>query len=117
MKANQSVRSIEPTTFHEFRKDQTAMWNLLIEGVFAIIIVYASMNIGSFINGTIGDSLYKTYPTTATARSPIQNQSVWALRNLSTGFTTNVGMVNVTAQIALIIIPLMMVMFVRKLAG
>lgn len=114
MKANQKSILHEPTSFSELRKDEKAMWELLIAGVFAIIIVYASLNIGAFINGTIGSSLYKTYPTAAGSRNPIENQSVWALRNLSTGFTTNVGMVNIACQIAVITLPLMMVMFIRK---
>jgi hypothetical protein len=116
MKANNKAKFNEPGSFKEFRQEQSGMWNLLVEGVFAVIIIYATMNIGSFINGTIGDSLYDTYPAAA-SRSVIQNYSVASLENLSSGFSTNVGMVNVVAQIALIIIPLMMVMFIRKMAG
>lgn len=91
------------------------MWELLITGVFAIIIVYAAANIGGYINGVVGDSLYDTYPAAAGDRSEIQNNSIAGLENLSSGFTTNIEFINITAQIALIILPLMFVMFIRKL--
>lgn len=96
-------------------KNNKAMWELLITGVFAIIIVYAAANIGGYINGVVGDSLYDTYPAAATDRSAIQNNSVSGLENLSSGFTTNIEFINITAQIALIILPLMFVMFIRKM--
>lgn len=108
MKANQKFRNITG--------NQNAMWALLIEGVFAIIIAYAALSIGGFINGTIGNSLYGTLPSAATSRNTFQNQTYWGLLNASKGYTTNVGMINIAAQIAIITIPLMMVMFIRKMA-
>jgi len=100
----------------DFKSNKYAMWDLLITGVFAIIIVYAAANIGGFINGTIGNQLYDTYPATAAERSTMENDSIAGLENLSSGFTTNIRMINITAQIAIIVLPLMFVMFIKKLA-
>lgn len=56
MKANQKIRECN-------EDDDALIFELLIGAVFALVIGYAGMNIGVFINGNIGDSLSSTLPS------------------------------------------------------
>lgn len=107
MKANQKFRGIEAD-------DDAVIFELLIGAVFALIIGYAAMNIGVFINGTVANSLISTYPTTLTSRTAIQNSSVKNLQNLTGDLSSNTKMVSTAYLITIITLPLMAVVMIRK---
>ncbi|MBE3095356.1 MAG: hypothetical protein IMZ52_10030 [Actinobacteria bacterium] len=97
------------------RKDQKAIvFELLIAGAMAIIMLFALMNIGAFINGTVSDSLTDTFPAAA-SRSELQNRSVSALENISTGFDSTINIMVIAAIITVITIPLAAVVAIKQL--
>lgn len=107
MKANQFV--------NEFVKaDDALIFELLTGAVFALIIGYAAMNIGVFINGTVGNALVATYPTTLTSRTAMQNSSVKNLQNLTGDLSSNTKMVSTAYLITIITLPLMAVVMIKK---
>ena len=107
MKANQKYKS--------FVKDEDAlMFNLLLTAGITIIIFFALMNIGTFINGTIGSSLISSYPT-ATSRTDLQNMTVNSLENITASYDDALDIMSVTAIIMVITLPLAAIVGVKKL--
>jgi len=118
MKANRKASNLT-------KEDDALIFELLIGAVFALIIGYAAMNIGVFINGTVADSLVATYPANhpanytglgeaATWRSPLQNDSVDILEDLSDDLSANTNMVSTAYLITIITLPLMAVIMIKK---
>lgn len=107
MKANQKIRDIKAD-------DDAIIFELLIGAVFALIIGYAAMNIGVFINGTIASSLIASYPATATSRTHLQNNSILQLTNMSVDLGTNTKMISTAYLITIITLPLMAVVMIKK---
>ena len=98
---------------------------MLIAAVFAVIIGYAAMNIGIFINGTVSDKLVATYPANhpanytgageaATWRTQIQNATFDNLKNNSMDLSTNSKMIGTAFLITIITLPLMAVVLIKK---
>jgi hypothetical protein len=97
------------------RKDQKAIvFELLIAGAMAVVIFFALMNVGAFINGTISDSLTDTYPA-AGSRTALQNRSLAQLDNVSAGFDSTINIMVVAAIIVVITIPLAAVVAIKRL--
>ena len=91
----------------KLRKNEKAIvFELLMAGAMTIVILFALMNIGTFINGTIGDSL-----ADSTDDTDIEN----TLINVSTGYSTNIDIMVISAIITVITIPLAAVVAVRRL--
>lgn len=108
MKANQK--------FREFVEDDNGIvFEMLIGAVFALIIGYAAMVIGSYINGTIADSLIKSFPTAVTSRTAVQNMTFNNLKNLTGDYGSNSKMVSTAYLITIITLPLIAVVAVKKL--
>jgi len=90
-----------------FRNNQKALvFELLIAAAMAVVIFFALMNIGTYINGTIGESLEDTLPTN-TASGSI-NSDYWdnasgngtiAYRNTSLSSGCSVGEIKSTSGI------------------
>ena len=80
----------------------------------AVIMLYAIMFIGTYINGTVADELVNSYPT-ATSRSSLQNQTVNTLQNLTADYDDNTEIISVAAIITVLTIPLMAIVAVKKL--
>jgi hypothetical protein len=117
MKSNQATRGADPKPTWK----QKAMWEIMIAAVFAIVIVYASANIGAFINGTIANSLNTSLTIAPGGHVPtigdkIVNDTKKTIGNLSAGYTVNMNMVNIAAQIGIITLPLITVMYIRRVA-
>lgn len=87
---------------------------MLIGAVFAVVIGYAALNIGIFINGTVSNSLIATYPTAITARSRVQNGTFNNLVNNSNDLSQNTKMISTAFLITIITLPLMAVVMIKK---
>jgi hypothetical protein len=89
-----------------WRNDKAIVFELLIAGAMAVILFFALMNIGTYINGTIGNSLQGA-STTATLNN--------TLNNISNGYTSTISIMTVASIIVVITIPLAAVIAIRKL--
>ena len=97
------------------RKDQQAlMFNMLIGAGLAVIMLFAILNIGTYINGTISDSLVDTLPAAA-SRTTLENRTNSILENVSTSYEDVVDIVVIAAIITSITIPLAAVVAVKRL--
>ena len=109
MKANQSSKL-------DLRKDEQAlMFDMLVTAGITVVIFFALMNIGTYINGQIGSSLVDSYPETATDRTALQNDSISNLENISSDYSSVLDIMTVTAIIMVITLPLAAVIGIRRL--
>jgi hypothetical protein len=88
------------------KNERAIVFELLIAAAMAIVIFFALMNIGTYINGTISDSL-----SSSTTSTKIDN----TLANISDGYDDNVDIMIVAALITVITVPLAAVVAIRKL--
>lgn len=88
------------------KNKQGLVFELLVTGAMAIVIFFALLNIGSYINGTIGDNLHETTDDTDTQNTLI---------NISSGYSSNIDIMVIAAIITVITIPLAAVVAVRRL--
>jgi uncharacterized membrane protein len=96
-------------------KDQKAIvFELLIAGAMAVVMFFALMNIGAYINSVIGTSLTGTFPAAA-SRTQFQNLTVATLTNVTRGFSQTINILVVAAIIVVITIPLAAVVAIKKL--
>ena len=79
-----------------------------------VIILFALLNIGTYINGTISSELVESYGT-ATSRTTLENQTVNTLGNITSGYDNTVEIMVVAALITVITIPLMAVIAIKRL--
>ena len=97
------------------RKNQKALvFELLVAAAMAVVIFFALMNIGTYINGTVSDNLIDSYGT-ATSRTTFENKTVLLLNNISYGFDDNIDIMIIAAIITVITIPLAAVIAIRRL--
>jgi hypothetical protein len=100
----------------QLRKDQQAIvFELLIGAAMAVVIFFALMNIGTFINGTISESLEDTLPAAAVNRSALQNDTAANLATISQGFDDNIDIMVIAAIITVITVPLAAVISIKRL--
>lgn len=98
------------------RKDQKALvFELLIAAAMAVVIFFALMNIGTYINGTISGNLEDTLPAVATDRTALQNDTYDNLQAISIGFDDNIDIMVIAAIITVITIPLAAVIAIKRL--
>jgi len=88
------------------KNDKALVFELLIAAAMAIVIFFALMNIGTYINGTIGDSLADSTDDTS-----VEN----TLGNVSEGFGDTIDIMVIAALITVITVPLAAVVAVRRL--
>ena len=106
MKANNRSR--------ELVEDDRGMIQMLPTVGMAVIMLYAIMYIGTYINGTVGSQLIDSYPAAA-SRTDFQNKTVSTLQNLSGDYDDNTEIVSIAAIISVLTMPLMAVVAVKKL--
>lgn len=107
VRGNESMRKL--------RHDQRALlFDLLVAAGFAVIMLFAIMNIGTYINGTISSELVDSYGAAAT-RTTLENRTVNTLGNLSAAYDSNIEIVSVAAIITVITLPLAAVVAAKKL--
>ena len=95
----------------KFRSDDRAiLFQLLVGAAMAIIIFFAIMNIGTFINGTIAQELSDNLGTTTAFGSRGTNTLV----NLSGDYDNVVDSLAIAAVVMAITLPLAAVVAIRK---
>lgn len=93
--------------FRKLKQDQKAIvFELLIAGAMAIIMLFALLNIGTFINGTIGSELQDMSSSTSVDNT---------LTNISEGFDSTLNIMVIAAIITVITIPLAAVVAIKQL--
>lgn len=97
-----------------FSNKQALVFELLITAAMAVVIFFALMNIGTYINGTVSESLTDSYPAAA-SRTDLENMTVDQLENISDGFDDNIDIMIIAAIITVITIPLAAVVAIRRL--
>jgi hypothetical protein len=100
--------------FKEAKDDNKGMIQMLPTVAFAVVMLYAIMYIGTYMNGTIGSQLIDSYGTEAT-RTTFENKSVSTLSNLSADYDSNTEIVSVAAIITVLTIPLMAIVAIKRL--
>ena len=99
----------------KLRKNEKAIvFELLIAAAMAVVMFFALLNIGTYINGTISDQLEDSYPTAA-SRTQLENNSLASLGNLSTGFDDSIDIMLIAVIITVITIPLAAVIAIKRL--
>ena len=96
--------------FREIGADRNAIWDMIIGASFALIFIITALYIGTFIQGTVGGALIANAPS-GTLGTKMTN----TLYNLSGYWDTNVGMLNIALVITIITLPLMALVYVRKI--
>ena len=97
------------------KENKSALIQMLPVVGMAVIMLYAIMYIGTYMNGTIGSQLVESYPSELVERTAFQNKSVNTLENLSGDYDSNIEIISVAAIITVLTIPLMAVVAVKKL--
>jgi len=98
-----------------FRDDQRGMlFNMLLGAGMVVIILFALLNIGSYINGTISSQLVESYGA-ASSRTALQNRTVSTLENLTAGYDNVIDIVIISTIIMAITLPLAAVIAIKKL--
>jgi hypothetical protein len=91
----------------KLKQDERAIvFELLIGAAMAIVMFFALMNIGTYINGTIGDSLSEASDSTV-----IDN----TLENISEGYGNTLDIMVIAALITVITVPLAAVIAIKRL--
>lgn len=106
MKANRKFRNLA--------EEKSGLIQMLPTVGMAVIMLYAILYIGTYMNGTIGSQLITSYGADAT-RTTFENNSITTLNNLSADYDSNTEIVSVAAIITVLTIPLMAVVAVKKL--
>jgi len=102
--------------FEDFKQNQDGlMFDMLITAGITVVIFFALMNIGTFINGQIGSSLVDSYPATEADRTELENSTIGSLENISADYDSTLDIMTVTAIIMVITLPLAAVIGVRRL--
>ena len=106
MKANKKAKDLV--------NDDKGMIQMLPTVAFAVIMLFAIVYIGTYMNGTISSQLVDSYGT-ATSRTRLENASVNTLINLTGKYDSTLEIVVVAAIITVLTIPLMAVVAIKRL--
>ena len=85
---------------NQLAKNNNAMSNLLPIAL-AIVVGFALLFIGSFVNGEIRQSLEDSMPA-AGSRSKVQNSTLESQKNITTNFDSSVDIVQIVIIITLL---------------
>ena len=78
--------------------------------VFAVIISYVYLNVGTFMNGTIGRELSDSLD----GSTSIERAATSTMDNLSTNYDNNLDIIKVAITISVLLVPLMAIMTMRR---
>jgi hypothetical protein len=95
------------------REDETAFIEAIPGIVFAVVISYVYLNVGSYMNGTLGSELTDSFGASA-SRSSLENNSVNTMANLSDHFDDNVDIIKIAITISVLLVPIMTIMTLRR---
>ena len=90
--------------------DRALLFQLLIGAGMAIIIFFAIMNIGTFINGTIAQEMTDNLGTTTEFGARGTN----TLKNISNDYDNVIDSLSIAAVVMAITLPLAAVVAIRK---
>ena len=79
--------------------------------VFAVIISYVYLNIGTYMNGTIGSELSDSID----GSTSIERAATKTMDNLSSYFDSNLGIIKIAITISVLLVPLMAIMTMRRI--
>ena len=97
----------------DFRDDDTAFIEAIPGIVFAVVISYVYLNVGTYMNGVLGSELTDSFGT-ASSRSTLENNSVFTMENLSEHFDSNVNIIKIAITISVLLVPIMTIMTLRR---
>jgi len=103
MKANRRSLGIE--------SDDKGMIEMLPTVAFAVIMLFAILYIGTYINGTISSTLVASYGASPTA---LETRSVNTMTNLTADYDDVIEIVTVAAIIVVLTIPLLAVVAMKR---
>ena len=99
----------------KIRNDNRAMlFDMLIAAGLAVVMLFAILTIGTYINGQISSSLVESFGE-ATTRTALENDTVFTLENISAGFGNTIEVTIVAAIIVVITLPLMAIVAIKKI--
>jgi len=99
-----------------FKDNNALVFQLLITAAMAVVIFFALMNIGTYINGTVSQNLSDDIEAIAAAnRTALQNDTLANLDTVSAGFDDNIDIMIIAAIITVITIPLAAVISIKRL--
>jgi len=84
---------------------------------FAVIMLFAILYIGTYINGTISSTLVDSYGITTSEKenmTKLENMSVSTMTNLSGDYDDVIEIVTVAAIIVVLTIPLLAVVAMKR---
>jgi len=96
-----------------FKEDEAGFIEAIPGIVFAVIISYVYLNVGTFMNGTLGSELTDSFGA-AGSRTVLENNSVTTMQNLSQYFDDNVAIVKIAITIAVLLVPIAAIMTLRR---
>lgn len=98
---------------HGFVENECGFIEAIPGVVFAVIISYVYLNVGTFMNGTLGSELTESFGAAAD-RTDLENASVNTMENLSGNFDDNVNIIKVAITISVLLVPIMAIMTLRR---
>ena len=97
-----------------FADDDTAFIEAIPGIVFAVVISYVYLNVGTYMNGTLGSELTDSFGA-ATSRTSLENDSVSTMGNLSDNYDSNVNIIKIAITISILLVPIMAIMTLRRI--
>ena len=102
-----------------FSENDTAFIEAIPGIVFAVVISYVYLNVGTYMNGTLGSELTDSFEKTTSYNgtmdySTLQNNSMNTLDNLSEYYDDNVNIVKIAITISVLLVPIMAIMTLRR---
>ena len=97
------------------KKCEKALIQMLPTVAFAIIMLFAIVYIGTYMNGTIASQLSDSYGDDPTHYTMHENRSINTLENLSASYDDTLEIVVIAAIITVLTIPLMAVVAIKRL--
>ena len=103
-----------------FINDDTAFIEAIPGIVFAVVISYVYLNVGTYMNGTLGSELTDSFGGNNVSgsgvwRSNLENDSVSTMANLSANYDSNVNIIKIAITISILLVPIMAVMTLRRI--
>ena len=96
-----------------FVDNDTAFIEAIPGIVFAVVISYVYLNVGTYMNGTLGSELTSSFGAAA-SRTTLENDSVNTMGNLSGNFDSNVNIIKIAITISILLVPIMAIMTLRR---
>ncbi|GAH44315.1 unnamed protein product [marine sediment metagenome] len=97
-----------------FIDDDTAFIEAIPGIVFAVVISYVYLNVGTYMNGTLGSELVDSFGAEA-SRTGLENNSVNTMSNLSENYDSNVDIIKIAITISILLVPIMAIMSLRRI--